>query len=434
MTIHMKIDLSFNSNIEFAENEEETSLPLTVSGMSCKAGYIKNKHFIIPFVETKNIVKTLKNGIDGNGAYLLKDHGGGGIFSSPSVDSLVGRVSDAHDKDGLVFYEARLEDEDLATKVRKGLVTTSSVGLRVNKMECSICGREYGHIDCNHFLGKEYPDETLTEFAEPFLKDMGGIPLGAIVGRDIQAREQSIVLFPAIPGASVGFNFSEDAENLFAEIETKKAIPEEKIEDKAPILDAETIKKLLLLVETTDTFIKQIDDSMSVNTMTKEIDFETLMGELASLKQANTDLATEVEGLKTAKDPEVATLSQSVTDLSSELETAKAIIQKFTDVETARKVKELDAKKAELKELREGLELPEKEYENVSEDVLESELSLLKSFTKKEVMGIAADGVDPVTDELKRAEAKEDVREMIFKRRTDDKKIKGIKSTKQLVM
>jgi len=430
----MKINLSFDSTIEFAESEEEETLPLTVSGMSCKAGYIKNKDFIIPFAETANIVKTLKKGIDGHGAYLLKDHGGGGFFSSPSVDSLVGRVSNAHDENGLVFYEARLEDVDLAYKVRKKLVTSSSVGLRVNKMECSICGREYGHMECNHFLGKQYPDEKLTELAQPFLADMGGIPVGAIVGRDIQAREQSIVLFPAIPGASVGFNFSEDAQNFFNETEKKKALSVEEIEDKAPILDAETIEKALNSVDTTDTFNRHNTNSIDVKTMTEQFDFESLTGEIASLKQANIDLASEVEGLKTVKDPQVATLAQNVTDLSSELETAKAIIQKFTDAETMRYTKELNAKKAELKELRETLELPEKVYDEVSEDVLDSELSLLKSFTKKEVKGLAADGTDPVTDEIKMAEAKEDVRELIFKRRTDDKKIKGIKSVKQLVM
>ena len=217
----MQIDLSYSSDIDFEVGENEES-PLMVTGMSCKAGYIKNKAFIIPLQETGNISKTLKKGIDGHGAYLLKDHGGGGFFGGKSVDSLVGRVEDSHTEGKFVFYKARLEDDDLAKKVKKKLVTCSSVGLRVHKMECSICGRAYRHPECFHFLGKEYPDEQLTELAAPYLEEMGGVPVAAIVGRDIEALEQSIVLFPAIEGASVGFNFSDDSQNFIEETESKR--------------------------------------------------------------------------------------------------------------------------------------------------------------------------------------------------------------------
>jgi hypothetical protein len=238
-------------------------------------------------------------------------------------------------------------------------------------------------------------------------------------------------LFPAIEGASVGFNFSDDSQNFIEETESKRREAEN--EEETVTLGIDLYSKLLVLAENIETFNKVENHIQVDNNMTEDFDFETLMGELATLKQSNADLAEELKEIKEA-DSGVDALSQSVTDLSSELETAKAIIQKFTDADNKRKADELKAKVKSLKEMREALELPEKDYEGVSLEVLESEAELLKSFTKKEVKGLAADGVDPVSDEEKLAEAKEDVRELIFGRRTDGLKIKGIRNSRQLVI
>jgi len=82
-------DLSFISKIEMEEkHKNSTDLPLPVHGLSVRAGYIKNKQFIIREQELPNIAKTLREGVDGTGAYILKDHGyqGGGFFqAAPNV-------------------------------------------------------------------------------------------------------------------------------------------------------------------------------------------------------------------------------------------------------------------------------------------------------------------------------------------------------------
>ena len=143
-----------------------------------------------------------------------KDHGGVG----KSVDSVVGRITSSNVDGDEVLYEGRIEDRDLVEKIRRKLVTSSSVGLKVNTMFCSICGKPYGDTSCNHLLGREYPNERLTELARPYLDT----PIGAIVGSDIEAREQSIVLYPAIEGASIGLNFSEETNDVIKRIEERK--------------------------------------------------------------------------------------------------------------------------------------------------------------------------------------------------------------------
>ena len=87
-------------------------------------------------------------------------------------------------------------------------------------MSCSICGRPYGDPGCRHLLGQEYPNEGLTELARVYLDR----PISAIIGVDIEAREQSIVLFPAIPGASVGFNFSDEMYQRIDAVERAKEV------------------------------------------------------------------------------------------------------------------------------------------------------------------------------------------------------------------
>jgi len=225
------IEFSYGaSTIELDDSDRSTdTLPLQIKGMSVRHGYIKSNHVIIPNKELSNIARTLKHGIDGTGAYILKDHGyKTGIMGIKSIDNLIGKISNAFVRDeSEVRYTGRIEDEDISTKIRKNLVSSSSVGLKVERIYCSICGLDYGDPECNHRIGREYPDECLHESVAEYLDDMNGVPKAALVGEDITAKEQSIVLFPAVEGATMKqFNFSEESQKLIEEVEASKIDPE----------------------------------------------------------------------------------------------------------------------------------------------------------------------------------------------------------------
>lgn len=228
----MIIEFSYGlSTVELDDADRSSDeLPLQIKGMSVRHGYIAKKHVIIPKKELSNIARTLKHGIDGSGSYILKDHGyTGGMIGIKSVDKLIGKISNAFEIDGSVRYQGRVEDQDIATKIRKNLVSSSSVGLSVERVYCSICGLDYGDPECYHRLGKAYPDEGLHESVEEYLDDMDGVPKAALVAENVEAKEQSIVLFPAIKGASIRqeqFEFSEASKKFIEEIEAKKIVPE----------------------------------------------------------------------------------------------------------------------------------------------------------------------------------------------------------------
>ena len=221
------IEIIFGANtFELDESKNDNSLPLFIKGKSVNAGLIKSKNFYLPDEELENIATSLKTGLDGSGAYILKDHGYKSALSAKSVDLLVGKVTEAIKSGRDVLYKGRIEDEDLATKMRKGLVSASSVSLNVKNALCSICGREYGHPDCAHLLGKEYPEEGLFGDFKKYQSDFENKPVAAIVGRGIGASEQSIVLFPAVKGASAFpmFDFSDTTEQFVYEVEQMKQL------------------------------------------------------------------------------------------------------------------------------------------------------------------------------------------------------------------
>jgi hypothetical protein len=246
------IEVIFGLNkFELAEEskKDDETLPLFIKGKSVNSGYIKNKNFYIPDDELDNITNTLKNGLDGSGAYILKDHGYKSIMGAKSVDLLVGKVSSAV-KDGRnVFYKGRIEDADLANKMRKGLVSTSSVALRAKEAFCSICGREYGHPECVHFLGHEYHDEGFHSSFKQYLPDFENKPIATIIGKGIEALEQSIVLFPAIGTATAipMFDFTEGTEEFVNSVEEikKLAVFETDLFDK----DKSIVKNLEKIIE-----------------------------------------------------------------------------------------------------------------------------------------------------------------------------------------
>ena len=234
-------ELHFNSELKFSKS----SGTFKVGGVSVKSGFIKNKHFIIPKSELKNIAETLK------GSYLLTDH-------SRSVKDVIGEVTKTKIIENKVLYEATLTDSGISEKIKTGLLKNSSVGLQVERLQCSICGCEYGA--CYHQLGQEY-DEAILE-----AKEYSG-NVCAIFGTGIRAREQSIVLFPAIEGASVGaLNFDDETEHFIKNTEAEK-------EDKFNLLSTmiekmtkenEEIIELTTIVNTLSETIKQLLDTNEI--------------------------------------------------------------------------------------------------------------------------------------------------------------------------
>lgn len=228
------MQIKFNSELNFSE--DETGI-FRVGGTSVTAGYIESKHFILPRKELKNIARTLK------GSYLLIDH-------SKSVKDAIGKVDKTTVFENSVTYEATLTDSEIADKIKSGILKNSSIGLHVELLRCSICGAEYG--TCYHMLGQEY-ESTIPEASE-YLN--GNIC--AIYGSNIRAREQSIVLFPAIQGASIKpMNFDDSTEALILKTEAEK-------EDRKEIADI-----ILNKIVNDDDRFKQLQEQ--VNTLTESI-------------------------------------------------------------------------------------------------------------------------------------------------------------------
>jgi len=382
----MEMDLSYYSKIDMSKNEKVSSgLPLNISGVSVRAGYIKSKNFIIPQRELENISKSLAEGIDGTGAYILKDHGyrGAGFMVYKSVDALAGKIDSASVNGKNVMYKGRIEDSDLAHKIRKGLISTSSAGLKINRVYCSICGEDYGK--CNHRLGTQYPDESLHESVGEYIEEMDGVPTAALVGENIRAVEQSVVLFPAIASASarpeMGLEFSEDAELIISKIENRA-------DDDGNCVDCsldedDIIEKLTKIVEERVTFNNQ---SLLINAR------KTMSEEKIS------ELETKVNSLIAQKKE----LETTVNDLNAKLETTNDIVDKYKKEEKERHALWKQGIIDELVSVRKDLGLPEKKYDEVSDEVLKSDLEILKSLSSvSNVKGAVSDNTEDKKEKLK---------------------------------
>jgi hypothetical protein len=218
------IEVNFSANIiELSEEDKKVdTLPLRIRGKAVNSGFIKNKNFYLLEDELENIVNSLKTGIDGSGAYLLKNHGVETLTgTSKNTDSLIGKITDATKSGKNVNYVARVEDADIANKIRKNLVSSSSIGLSVGSAVCSICGKEYGSPDCTHRLGQDYPDEGLAPDFQQLAGELGS--KAVIVGKSVTGKEISVVLFPAVEGANaIPFSFDESTEKLITETEARK--------------------------------------------------------------------------------------------------------------------------------------------------------------------------------------------------------------------
>jgi len=415
----MEINLSYNSLIEFEGEPSDDQLPLIVKGKSCNAGFIESKMFIIPRSELNNIASTLKKGIDGHGGYLLKDHGfTGGMFGIKSVDNVIGRINQTSVVGDDVLYEARLEDADMADKIRKKLVTSSSVGLKVNQILCTICARGYDDPECTHFIGQEYPEEGLHEIAKDYLSK----PVAALFGKDIEGKEQSVVLFPAIKGASVGLNFSEEAEKLFSDIEEKKLAVIGGIDTEVELDNEKDTKISQLTAEVADLkkelgilLLSSSDNIDDRSTMTDDFDIESYTKELTDVKADNirlTDDLADAKLDKTSSDEKVTKLETEVTDLKAKLDSASEIVDKYKADEKARIKVDMDDKIEKLSELRKDKKLPDKDYSSASLEVLKSDLELLESLPTAEAQGQAATG--DMTDEEKNMALKAEWKKRIF--------------------
>jgi hypothetical protein len=221
------IEINFNANsIELSEDEKKSDkLPLMIKGLAVKSGLVKSKNFYISENELDNITNSLKTGLDGSGAYILKNHGVVTLTGQDkNTDSLVGKITDSKRSGKSVTYSGRIEDSDIATKIRKGLVNSSSIGLSVDKAYCSICNEEYGSPNCTHKLGELYPNDGLASAYQQLSDELGG-SRAVIIGKGIGAKELSIVLFPAIEGASaIPMSFDEKTEKIIEETESRKTV------------------------------------------------------------------------------------------------------------------------------------------------------------------------------------------------------------------
>lgn len=430
------LDLFLGATLDFDGEPTDTSLPLKVHGKSMNTGYIKSKHVIIPHTERNSIINTLKEGVDGLGAYILKDHGYKSFLSSKSVDLLIGRINDssALGKSN-ILYSGRIEDADMAFKIRKKLVTTSSIGLHMGKMNCSICGREYGDPNCMHLLGKEYPDEGLHDIAKDYLEEMEGKSYAAIVGTGIRALEQSIVLFPAIAGANVQADnslqeivFADVVENFIKETEDKK-IGFERVS--LTMNYEEIVSELREIIEG---FNKENIEDNNRNAMSgNEFDFDKIMDELVTLKADKKLLDATVETLKAEKkvlESDVSRLTSELAGEKSKITTLQELVDAYKEDEKQRVAKERSELTKALTDMRKEKGLAEKDYASMELKELKHEYAILSEFKAQGSPqgSVAGDNSIPAKD----LELKENIREMIFRKRKDGKALKGIQKLEDL--
>ena len=177
------IEFNFGSDIVCSEIGKQ---PLRFRGVALNAGLIQAKNLIVPRGELQGLADSLKQGIDGKGAYILQDH-------KKETEKLLGRVTNAWvSQDGnKVEFEGYCADEVMAKKIQDGLVTYLSSGLLIDREECSICGADYLSEGCNHRLGRVYDGK-----------------IANIIGRGVKGREVSTVLYPADVNAKINIVLS----------------------------------------------------------------------------------------------------------------------------------------------------------------------------------------------------------------------------------
>jgi len=324
------IELSYESDFSFTEEVK----PLIIRGVALNAGIIPSKKLIIPEEELDNLAKTLKEGEDGHGAYLLLDH-------DKRVENVIGRVVDAWVEDGKrVEFEATCYDDVYADKIRNHLISFVSTGLTLEHEICSICGREYLTGGCNHRLGHEYDGKT-----------------AYIIGKGLRGREISLVLYPADPGASLAVALSRELEKIEKKKE-EQILSEELNKNQNKEINKKKNEGEITMVEVVELTEEEVSQHPFV---------ENLLAQYAELQE------------------KVKTLEEEKKALNEKIEELSAKIKAYEEAEAKRRKELHDNLVAELLEKRKEAGLPEKkaeEYENFSDEAIKEMIEMVEA-TKK---------------------------------------------------
>jgi hypothetical protein len=146
----------------------------------------------------------LESWIDPYGAPILKNH------DSAEVDNTIGRVIKAEwvEKEGRtpghVEITARITDPMAIEKFMRGEYSTGSIGMDVDKAECSICGMDFMKgwaARCEHERGKWYQkgpkgSETEGQWVDAEAHAKGARRMHINIG-NVWAREYSVVAVPS---------------------------------------------------------------------------------------------------------------------------------------------------------------------------------------------------------------------------------------------
>jgi len=135
----------------------------------------------------------------------------------------------------------------------------------------------------------------------------------------------------------------------------------------------------------------------------------------------------------TEKDNKIATLESNIATLTTERNTLKELNDNYKIEDDKRKESEKKTLIEKVSEMRKDKGLSEKDCSNTSLDLLKIEFDILSEFKgTNTIQGSPGEDHDPEDESRKLLEAKEDIREMIFRKRKDGKNIKNIVQEKDL--
>jgi len=351
------LELSYESEFSYSEEKK----PLIIQGTALNAGLIPSKKLVIPPEELENLAKTLREGMDGKGAYLLVDH-------EKTVDKLIGRVIDAWVVDNKrVDFEATVFDDAYAEKIKNGLVSYVSTGLQLEREECSICGKDYLTGGCNHRLGHEYNGKTCY-----------------IIGRGLRGREISLVLFPADPGASLTVSLSRELEKI------------EKMKEES--LSSEELNK--------DDFERNSEEEKEgENEMVKIV-------ELTQEEVAQHPFVIDLMNKHAALQEKVQKLEEEKKEMEKKIKELTAELDAYKEAEAKRKKEIHDALVHELLEKRKEAGLPEKkpeDFENFSDEAIKEMIAMVESIK----VNRGAKGKVELSEDKSREELKKEIRKKL---------------------
>jgi hypothetical protein len=112
--------LNLTYHVPISETDSQNGV-LTIKGIAISSTVTSNNHKFLP-EELRNAYTTLK------GVPLLLDH-------KNEVNSIVGRVIGSEFVNNSIFFEARVMEESIQQKIRKGLINSVSVGAQVSDLE-----------------------------------------------------------------------------------------------------------------------------------------------------------------------------------------------------------------------------------------------------------------------------------------------------------